>query len=199
MPWLRAATRYFCTAIRSPHGSARPSEEDAVRERSGARASSVYRKLAHRRPQRTPSSAGSQVHLTRYALDNHWGNGESLSGAGLMLEATARSACRASGPDHEPRHSHFVFDAPCGDFHWFRHVELPAGVTYIGADVVDQPHAESNTRAYGNEIARFRSLDITSDPLPQADLCIAAMCCSTSIMTSSARSSASRKAISNIC
>jgi hypothetical protein len=128
----------------------------------------VYRKLAHRRLQRALSSQDLKSTFTRYALDNHWGNDQSLSGAGSTLEATAN--LRAALPDLITSLGvRTIFDAPCGDFHWFRHVPLPAGVTYIGADVVDEL-VESNRRAYGSDIYSFRSIDITSDPLPRADL-----------------------------
>jgi hypothetical protein len=128
----------------------------------------VYRRLAHRRLQRTLSANDLKSTFTRYALENHWGSSESLSGDGSTLEATAN--LRAALPGLITSLGvRTLFDAPCGDFNWFRHVQLPAGVTYIGADVVDQL-IESNRRAYGNEIRSFRSLDITNDPLPQADL-----------------------------
>lgn len=128
----------------------------------------AYRKRAYQRFQRTLSAADIKSTFTRYALDNHWGNNESLSGAGSTLEATAN--LRAALPGLLTNLGvRTMLDAPCGDFHWFRHVAFPPGVTYIGADVVDQL-VEQNRRLYGNDVYRFRSLDITGEPLPEADL-----------------------------
>jgi hypothetical protein len=62
-----------------------------------------------------------------------------------------------------------LLDAPCGDFNWLNHVELPKSVTYIGADVVPAI-IDTNQVKYANSQRRFVTLDIIKDALPKADL-----------------------------
>ena len=60
-------------------------------------------------------------------------------------------------------------DAPCGDFNWMQHVELPEGDLYIGGDIVGRL-IEDLQQAHGNPTRSFRKLDIVEGPLPKADL-----------------------------
>jgi hypothetical protein len=61
-----------------------------------------------------------------------------------------------------------LLDAPCGDFYWMQHVEL--GVEcYIGVDIVRE-QIERNRLLHAGKNREFFSLDVTSDPLPVADL-----------------------------
>ncbi len=61
-----------------------------------------------------------------------------------------------------------VLDVPCGDFNWMKDA-IPAGVDYIGGDIVKELIAE-NSRRFGNESTKFTTIDITSDDLPTVDL-----------------------------
>jgi len=65
-------------------------------------------------------------------------------------------------------------DAPCGDWFWMQHVDLSA-LTYIGGDiskeVVDTVMAE-----FAKPGVSFLHLDITSDPLPAADMMLCRDC-----------------------
>jgi hypothetical protein len=129
---------------------------------------SLYRRVAHERRKQILRTQELKTTFTRYALENSWGDSESLSGAGSSLEATR--SLRAALPGLISKLGvRSVLDAPCGDFNWFQHVELPAGVTYIGADVVDEL-IEANRQKYSNDVYSFRSLDITTEALPRADL-----------------------------
>ena len=58
-----------------------------------------------------------------------------------------------------------VFDVPCGDFNWFKHIvhNIP---TYIGADIVPAL-IEKNKQQYNHT---FLHLDITRDPIPATEL-----------------------------
>ena len=60
-------------------------------------------------------------------------------------------------------------DAPCGDFNWMQHVELPEETLYIGGDIVGRL-IEDLQQAHGNPTRSFRKLDIVEGPLPKADL-----------------------------
>jgi hypothetical protein len=66
-----------------------------------------------------------------------------------------------------------LLDIPCGDFGWLSLTEL--GVDYTGADIVEALVAQ-NTSRYASEIRRFVRLDLTSDPLPQADVVLCRDC-----------------------
>ena len=104
----------------------------------------------------------------RIADVNHWGSEESVSGAGSTLAYT-----------HNLRHElalclrdfriHSLFDAPCGDFNWMRHVTVPEGLVYTGGDIAASVIA-ANQRAYETQTRRFMEFDIARDPFPQADL-----------------------------
>jgi hypothetical protein len=68
-----------------------------------------------------------------------------------------------------------LFDAPCGDFNWMRMVEPPAGMSYVGADIVDDLIA-ANTACYADSHRRFMAFDIVTDTFPSADLWLCRDC-----------------------
>ena len=91
---------------------------------------------------------------------------ESISGPGSSLEQT--HALRERLPlllGHLGVRT--LLDAPCGDFHWMRHVH--AGVdTYIGADIQSDLIADHRWR-HGHAKRRFVWADLTVSELPRAD------------------------------
>jgi hypothetical protein len=116
----------------------------------------------------------SPAQTFRHAFEtNLWGGAESPSGPGSSLEQTTTlggllpDLCRRRGV-------HRLLDLPCGDGHWMATIPLP-GVRYYGADLVpeivaraaaDNPHPDR----------RFGRLDLTTDPLPSADLLLCRDC-----------------------
>lgn len=95
------------------------------------------------------------------------------SGPGSTLEHTA--GVRRALPKLFERYNVKTFvDAPCGDWHWMQHVPLD-GVTYIGLDIVPDLVA-TNTRNFGAPNIRFDVADVTSDPLPKADMLMCRDC-----------------------
>src|SRR5260370_34009659 len=73
--------------------------------------------------------------FTNIFRKNWWNNDESRSGWGAELKRTV--SIRAELPEFVRRHAiPTLLDAPCGDFHWMRHVQWPAGVKYVGVDIV---------------------------------------------------------------
>jgi hypothetical protein len=99
--------------------------------------------------------------------DNLWNDAESRSGPGSTMAYTA--GVRAALPKIFAEHGVKTFlDAPCGDFHWMQSVPMP-GISYIGGDIVPALVAATQAR-HGNGQRRFMVLDITRDPLPDADL-----------------------------
>ena len=95
------------------------------------------------------------------------------SGPGSTLERTAN--LRAALPDLFRRYNVQRFlDAPCGDWFWMQHVDL-TGIDYIGADIAPSIIAE-NVKQFSSANVSFRTLDITSDPLPKADMLMCRDC-----------------------
>jgi len=68
-----------------------------------------------------------------------------------------------------------VLDIACGDFAWFKKIELPSTVKYIGADIV-QSLVDSNNARYKSDNIQFINLDVLSSPIPKADLIICRDC-----------------------
>lgn len=98
---------------------------------------------------------------------NGWGSEESVSGEGSTMAYTL-SLRRAFPGLLRDLGVKTLLDAPCGDFHWMKHVDL-TGVHYIGGDIV--PDLVKETAAqYQRADREFRLLDILADPLPPADL-----------------------------
>lgn len=103
--------------------------------------------------------------FTNIFRKNWWNNGESRSGWGAELRRTV--SIRAGLPEFVQRHSiGSLLDAPCGDFHWMRHVAWPSRFRYIGADIVHDLIVE-NRKKYPH--TEFMELNVLSDPLPAVD------------------------------
>ena len=62
-----------------------------------------------------------------------------------------------------------LLDAPCGDFNWMSKVTFPAGMTYLGRDIVPDLIAETKAQ-YSAPQRDFGVLDIVTDDIPPADL-----------------------------
>ncbi len=60
-----------------------------------------------------------------------------------------------------------LLDAPCGDFNWMQHVQLPH-TEYVGMDVLGEAIVENQWR-HSNEHRRFLRADLIREPLPRAD------------------------------
>jgi hypothetical protein len=106
--------------------------------------------------------------FTDYYFNNFWGNKESVSGAGSTLEYTEN--VRKEIPLLVERFKVRKFlDAPCGDYNWFQAVQRPAGMEYIGGDIVEELVRQNQVR-FGDAGTRFISLDVIADALPQADM-----------------------------
>jgi SAM-dependent methyltransferase len=104
---------------------------------------------------------------------NLWGGDETPSGPGSSAAQT-RAIARAL-PGLLRRHDvRSLLDVPCGSFNWMADVDLP-GVEYTGGDIVPELVAEAGRR-YGARHQRFLVLDLTSSPLPPADLLLCRDC-----------------------
>ena len=104
---------------------------------------------------------------------NLWGDPESASGGGAGTAAT--DAIRRVLPVIFQRYGiRALLDAPCGDFHWMKHV---AGTLdrYVGVDIV-RDLIDRNTRLYGTDRIHFACADIVVDRLPGADAVLCRDC-----------------------
>ncbi len=100
-------------------------------------------------------------------LKNRWGSSVSRSGTGSDLGQT--SALRAALPKLlSVIDCRVLLDIPCGDFYWMARTELDLD-KYIGADIVSSL-IEANEREFGRGNRIFTQLDLTSGPLPSADV-----------------------------
>ena len=99
---------------------------------------------------------------------NFWGDPESVSGPDSTADYTENLRRELAQLLHrfDVRR---VVDAPCGDFNWFRLVDLPPGVVYAGGDIVEAMITR-NAALYGNGTRSFHVMDIRHDPLPASDL-----------------------------
>lgn len=104
---------------------------------------------------------------------NLWSGPESRSGPGSSLDQTA--LLRQQIPELCQRLGvATLLDLPCGDLHWMSQTRL-SGVNYIGADLLPEVVAR-NTELHGTDGRRFMVLDLTSSPLPEADLLLCRDC-----------------------
>lgn len=116
-----------------------------------------------------------EAKFTHIYQSNYWSSKESASGEGSTLAYTAN--LRARLPDLFEQYSvRSVFDAPCGDFNWMRHVVGETGVEYIGGDIV-LPLINSLNEKYRIPNVRFIHIDLTRPAaFPTADLMICRDC-----------------------
>jgi hypothetical protein len=112
----------------------------------------------------------TEVRFTNIYKKGGWGSDESVSGAGSTLQYTENIRKEIPAIIRKLNVTR-VFDAPCGDFNWFRFMELPKGVHYVGGDIV-QELIINNQKKYGTQSTVFHTLDIIKDELPDADLWI---------------------------
>ena len=122
--------------------------------------------------------AGAYELSTKFSLiyRSRWWDkqGESASGPGSTLDFPRpfREGFSAILRDRQIK---TLFDAPCGDWNWFKEVELPADLSYTGGEVVAELTAALQQR-YGRNGCQFRTFDITRDAFPGVDLWLCRDC-----------------------
>lgn len=105
--------------------------------------------------------------------DNLWGDPESASGSGSGSDATASIRSQLLQL-FEMYGVSSLLDAPCGDFFWMKDIASNLA-RYWGVDIVPSL-VEKNQRDYGTEKITFQCADISTDPLPAADLVLCRDC-----------------------
>jgi len=102
-----------------------------------------------------------------------WGCAETVSGPGSTRERAAAfrddlaALLRSLG-------TRVLLDAGCGDFNWMGDV-AGAVDAYVGVDVVPGL-VEANARHHGRRGRNFLCRDVTTDPLPRADVILCRDC-----------------------
>src|SRR5437868_1940022 len=106
---------------------------------------------------------------------NLWGSDESLSGVGSEHDATQHLQAAIPALLRQLR-ARTLLDIPCGDFAWLSRAALELD-EYIGADIVEELVARNTARyAAQGSGRRFIKRDLTSDPLPRADVVLCRDC-----------------------
>jgi len=132
-------------------------------------------RLRHRQfEKRVLSLESAEDRFTWIYRNNHWTSRESASGAGSTLKYTEnlRRELPRLWADLSIRS---VFDAPCGDFNWMRHLLQDHDIRYVGGDIV-RPLIDSHIARYKTDRIDFVQLDLIRDPFPEADLMICRDC-----------------------
>jgi SAM-dependent methyltransferase len=135
--------------------------------RSVARAVVRYALRAPPRASAPADPAGMRETFASIHRTNGWGGTESVSGPGSGIERTALLRQDLSRLVSELRIDTFL-DAGCGDFFWMRETNLRVR-WYSGLDVVPEI-IDRNRRLHSSATRDFQVRDITTDPLPRADL-----------------------------
>jgi hypothetical protein len=99
--------------------------------------------------------------------DNSWGNSESASGPGSTRERAFAMRDDVAALLRRLR-VRSLLDAPCGDFHWMRALELDLE-SYVGMDIVPEL-IQRNQREHASSTVSFTLGDLIADPLPRCDL-----------------------------
>ena len=113
-------------------------------------------------PRRTVREA-----FRRHFVRRDWLEPETVSGRGSALARTA-SIRRELPPLFAELGVRSVLDAGCGDFNWFRALELDLD-RYVGVEVVEELVALNRER-FGDSRREFVTLDVIRDPLPAVDM-----------------------------
>jgi len=124
----------------------------------------------YRRNRLATSHGDAKTFFTSVYQTNFWNDPESFSGPDSTVAYTEnlrRELTKLLLQLDVQR----ILDAPCGDFNWFRLVDLPPGTVYAGGDIVESLVAR-NTALYGKETRSFHVIDICRDPLPTSELWI---------------------------
>lgn len=114
----------------------------------------------------------TMTELQNFFRHGHWpGSSETLCGKGSSLAYTEKLRGALPLIFRRCKIKRLV-DAPCGDFHWMKEVDLK-GVEYIGMDIVPTIVAQNQEKYPG---IRFQHGDITRDAIPCADLLMTRDC-----------------------
>jgi len=147
-------------------------------ERAGLAASVAERKAAAEKIHSSNGHAAAEVQSMVEAFTSMVNQCtragiESLSGPGSSLAQTAEIRQQLPCIIREIG-ARSLLDAPCGDFHWLKHVDL--GIEeYVGVDLLPAM-VTRNQNSFGTKGRRFLNLDLIRDPLPEMDVILCRDC-----------------------
>ena len=153
---------------------------DAIKTRGFEAPTYVAQVLAGRfrawRTQRAIDSAGDLPAKFSLIYRHRWWDkeGESASGPGSTLDFTRTFRSEFSALLRQ-RNFKRLFDAPCGDWNWFREMDLPSELEYEGGDVVPDLVRQLQQK-YGGPSRQFEVFDITRGRFPDSDLWLCRDC-----------------------
>ena len=75
--------------------------------------------------------------LIKTWVNNIWGNAESISGDGSTIDYTSSIRKHLPKLITELKVKN-IFDAGCGDYNWFKEIDIPKELNYTGADIVEE-------------------------------------------------------------
>ena len=130
-----------------------------------------YRKYLKKKSKfygKSPQETFTEIYQT-----NYWKGAESVSGKGSDLDQTQVVISELNRLINQLELKSML-DIPCGDFLWMQHVDLSA-IQYFGADIVDDL-IKSNKEKYGSDKVSFSTVNLISDPLPEAQLIFTRAC-----------------------
>lgn len=105
--------------------------------------------------------------FTEFYKNNTWGSSESVSGPGSELKYTINIIQKLPVLfDNFSIKS--ISDAPCGDFHFMKEVNLD-NINYCGYDIVKQI-IEKNNQLYKKNNLEFKHFNVIDQVLPKTDL-----------------------------
>ncbi len=111
--------------------------------------------------------------FTEIERNNVWLDSESVSGTGSSAQQTGELIRQLPGLFHQ-YHIQSIFDIPCGDFNWFRHVRLD-GIRYRGGDIVESV-IQRNTARFQQESISFIHFNLLEDEIEPVDLIFSRDC-----------------------
>src|ERR1700678_3590259 len=115
-----------------------------------------------------PAETFTTIYETHFWVDD-----ESQSGGGSNLYATEK--IRREIPGLFSKYGiRAVLDIPCGDFFWFKQMNLDLD-SYVGGDIV-VPLIASVAEKYTSPTRSFRVVDLTKGVLPDCDLILVRDC-----------------------
>jgi len=104
-------------------------------------------------PDPIPEVTARVARFEKIFLNKEWGNSESVSGSGSTKQWT--ESIRSSIANLTQRYAiKSVLDSPCGDFNWMKLVDYPAGLQYLGQDIV-RPMITHLRKTYANNMYDF--------------------------------------------
>lgn len=108
-----------------------------------------------------------QTLFTEFYKSNVWGSGETISGPGSEIKYTKNiiNQLPLLLKEFEIKS---INDAPCGDFHYMKEVNLD-NIKYSGFDIVKQL-IQINNAKYSNGHIKFFHFDVLTSIMPNVDL-----------------------------